>query len=150
MGIQQSKGKATWWQWLIIPPIILLLLPVAVGMLLLFAISSVSLHICVWLLWCTRGRDILFVYSNSPVWHDYLEQRLLPWLEDRAVVLNWSDRSRWRFPPTLAVSRFIISVASANSTHWRWCSGRSDEHESLGSGSRSASSNTVILSLCTS
>jgi hypothetical protein len=102
MRIERSNGKAIWWQWLIIPPIILLLLPVALGLLLLFVIFSVALHICIWLLWCTQGRDILFVYSNSPVWHDYLEQRLLPLLEDRAVVLNWSDRSRWRFPPTLA------------------------------------------------
>ena len=106
MESQKSKTNASRWQWLIIPPIILLLLPVVVGMLLLVVISSVSLHIAIWLLWCTRGRDILFVYSNSPVWHDYIEQRLLPWLEDRAVFLNWSDRSRWRFPPTLARMAF--------------------------------------------
>src|SRR5918996_5940543 len=102
MGTQESKSKATKWQWLIVAPAILLLLPIVIGMLVLFVISSVSLHICIWLLWCTRGRDILFVYSDSPVWHDYVEQRFLPWLGNRAVVLNWSDRSRWRFPPTLA------------------------------------------------
>lgn len=102
MGTQESKSKATWWQWLIADPLILLLLPVVLGMLVLFVISTASLHICIWLLWCTRGRDILFVYSDSPVWHDYVEQRFLPWLGDRAVVLNWSDRSRWQFPPTLA------------------------------------------------
>lgn len=116
MGIQRSNGKAIWWQWLIIPPIILLLLPVAVGMLLLFVIFSVALHICIWLLWCTQGRDILFVYSNSPVWHDYLEQRLLPLLGDRAVVLNWSDRSEPAVSANLARMALHYSVASANSS----------------------------------
>jgi len=37
------------------------------------------------------GRDILLVYSDSPIWHDYIEERILPHLGERAVVLNWSQ-----------------------------------------------------------
>jgi hypothetical protein len=106
MKIQSLPSKSKRWRWLTLLPLTLLIVPVGLGMLALFVISSVSLHICIWLLWCTRGRDILFVYSNSPVWHDYVEQHLLPWLRGRAVVLNWSDRNLWRFLPTLAHMAF--------------------------------------------
>lgn len=43
-----------------------------------------------------QGRRLLFVYSNSPVWQEYLEVNWLPRLADVAVVLNWSERRRWR------------------------------------------------------
>jgi hypothetical protein len=43
-----------------------------------------------------RGRDVLFVYSESPIWQTYIEDNILPRLGDRAVVLNWSQRARWR------------------------------------------------------
>ncbi|MBZ5727735.1 MAG: hypothetical protein LAP87_22405 [Acidobacteriia bacterium] len=38
---------------------------------------------------------MLLVYSDSPVWHAYIEQQFLPYLGRRAVVLNWSERNRW-------------------------------------------------------
>jgi hypothetical protein len=68
-----------------------------------------ALHLAVWLLWRPRGKNILFVYSHSPLWQDYLESRILPHLEERAIILNWSDRKKWerRFSlPVLALSYF--------------------------------------------
>jgi hypothetical protein len=62
---------------------------------LLWALISVVLSVLVWMLWCTRGKDILFVYSDSPVWHDYLEEHILPRIAARSVVLNWSERRHW-------------------------------------------------------
>lgn len=59
-------------------------------------VSTVCLHIVIWAWWCFRGRDILFVYSDSPIWHDYIEQQVLPRLGERAVVLNLSHLTRWR------------------------------------------------------
>jgi hypothetical protein len=41
-------------------------------------------------------KDTLFVYSNSPIWHDYMMRQVLPLVHDRAIVLNWSERSTWR------------------------------------------------------
>ena len=41
--------------------------------------------------------DPLFVYSDSPIWHEYIVQHFLPYLGERAVILNWSDRKLWRF-----------------------------------------------------
>ena len=74
-------------------PVIFLL---AVMALVFFVLTSLSLHILIWICWCLRGRDILFVYSDSPLWHDYMEQRLLPPIRQRAIVLNWSQRKLWR------------------------------------------------------
>lgn len=37
----------------------------------------------------------IVVYSNSPNWQQYIEQRWIPLLAEKVVVLNWSDRSRW-------------------------------------------------------
>jgi hypothetical protein len=41
-------------------------------------------------------RDLLIVYSNSPNWQRYIEQHWLPKWGDRAVLLNWSDRTLWQ------------------------------------------------------
>jgi hypothetical protein len=86
-------------RWLIALVIVFspIILVVVVMALALFIITSICLHVLIWTFWCIRGRDILLVYSDSPIWHDYIEQRLLPTIRDRAVVLNWSQRKRWRF-----------------------------------------------------
>jgi hypothetical protein len=42
-----------------------------------------------------EGKDLLLVYSNSPHWQAYVEQTWLPRWGKRAVILNWSERSRW-------------------------------------------------------
>lgn len=41
------------------------------------------------------GRDVLVVTSDSPTWSGYMRDVFLPRLKDRAVVINWSERSRW-------------------------------------------------------
>jgi hypothetical protein len=73
-----------------------LILPLILFALVLFALHRLSLYLLVWLLWLPKGKDILFVYSNSPIWHDYMTQQVLPLVQDRSVVLNWSERSTWR------------------------------------------------------
>ncbi len=91
----RPKRKLTWRQIAVLIPVIpyaLLYLAVALPLLALY---SLCLRIAVWSWWCLRGRDILFVYSDSPVWQDYIEQRILPRLGERAIVLNWSERKRW-------------------------------------------------------
>jgi hypothetical protein len=46
----------------------------------------------------------LFVHSNSPVWQDHIEKEILPRLPKRSIVLNWSERKKWR--PSLAAMVF--------------------------------------------
>ena len=91
------KPKTKWSQVALFIPLAPLLLVVVVLWLVFFLASTIFLHIAVWSWWCIRGRDILFVYSDSPIWHDYIEEQVLPRLGERALVLNWSQRTRWRF-----------------------------------------------------
>jgi hypothetical protein len=41
------------------------------------------------------GKFILFVYSDSPNWKEYIEDNMLPRIEKYAVLLNWSQRKEW-------------------------------------------------------
>jgi hypothetical protein len=68
------------------------LLLVVLGPYLLYGLA---LHVAVWLAWHPRGKRVLLVYSDSPVWKARVEQELLPRLAARAVVLNWSQRQQW-------------------------------------------------------
>jgi hypothetical protein len=76
-------------------PFLLLLSP----FLLLYAafhwMRRLILHFLIWLIWLRKGKDILFVSSDSPIWHDYMAFEILPLLKGRAVVLNWSERQKW-------------------------------------------------------
>jgi hypothetical protein len=86
-----------WWQ----VPLIVLIVVAAVPVILVAGavqlLFSAALHISIWILWCARGRDVLFVSSDSPVWGPYVSDKLLARLGERAVILNWSERKKWRF-----------------------------------------------------
>ena len=90
----------------IIPAVFLFIVlsPLIIIALTFHLLAGLLLNTAVWCCWCVRGRYVLFVYSDSPIWHDYVESHILPRLGDRAVVLNWSHRSRWR--RTLSVLAF--------------------------------------------
>ena len=75
--------------------------------LLLDGTYRMLLRVLVWALWCSRGRDILLVYSDSPNWREYIEETILPRVTPRAVVLNWSERSQWRSSLATRVLRSI-------------------------------------------
>ncbi len=78
--------------------LVVLLLPIILLALLMFGLSMLyhgALYLLVWLVWLPKGKDILFVYSDSPIWRDYMTREILPLVERRAVVLNWSERSKW-------------------------------------------------------
>jgi len=45
--------------------------------------------------WGSAGKRLVLVYSNSPNWQVYVEERWLPRLHTVAVVLNWSERVQW-------------------------------------------------------
>ena len=84
----------------------LVLLSIAIPLLLL-ALPFLLVYGIIWWFWgyvlahwCWRahgrhGRDVLFVYSNSPNWEAYIEENILPRIRDRAVILNWSERKLW-------------------------------------------------------
>ena len=76
-------------------PVLLLLLPLVVLVLGIYFLYGLALQVLIWSCWCTRGTRVLLVYSDSPVWHDYLEREVIPRLPQRTVVLNWSERRQW-------------------------------------------------------
>lgn len=104
MSNPKPKPRAKRWHVALFIPLVPLLLATVMVWLLFFLVSTVCLHIAIWSWWCIRGRDILFLYSDSPVWYDYIQQRLLPDLGERAVVLNWSQRKSWR----LSLARMAV------------------------------------------
>ena len=76
--------------------LLVIFLPILIPWLIFYIISIVVLHIAVWLFWCIRGKNVLFVYSNSPNWQEYIEQNIIPKLPQDSVILNWSERKKWR------------------------------------------------------
>jgi len=72
------------------------ILPLALIGLILHLLFRAVLYLLVWSLWLPKGKDILLVFSQSPVWHEYMVTHVLPLIEQRAIVLNWSERSNWK------------------------------------------------------
>ena len=72
-----------------------LLLAWAVVYIPFFLIWGAVLRIWFWRVHASRGRFILFVYSDSPNWQSYVEANILPQIRHHAVILNWSERRNW-------------------------------------------------------
>ena len=74
-----------------------LVIPLAIFVVAIYLVHGAALNAIVWLLWCTRGKHVLLVYSDSPIWHDYIEENIIPHLPRSGIVLNWSERlmRRW-------------------------------------------------------
>ena len=75
--------------------LLLLILPLALVAYALHFFYRIALYLLVWTLWLPRGKDILLVSSDSPIWHDYMATQVLPLVQERAVALNWSERKKW-------------------------------------------------------
>ena len=131
MNTAKPKPKVKWWQIALIVPFVPVIVAIAGTAFILFLVSTICLHITIWAWWCLRGRDILFVYSDSPIWRDYIEKQILPHIGERTIVLNchsvtagvfrllgWrsitseaivsSIRSRSSFVPSAARERFAF------------------------------------------
>ena len=88
-------------QWLIwlVAPLLIVLLPFLLAAVLLWLVIVLVIKLViiigVWFAWNPRGKDTLVVYSRSPYWQEYFEARLIPQIESRSLLLNWSDRACW-------------------------------------------------------
>lgn len=83
-----------------------LVLPLALLSIALYFLYRFVLYVLMWSLWLPRGKDILFVFSDSPIWSEYMTAEVLPLVQERAVVLNWSQRRKWgRWSLPVAVFR---------------------------------------------
>lgn len=86
--------------------ILVVLLPIALLVLALYLLVGLVLHVVVWVAWLPRGKSVLIVSSESPVWKDYMADRVVAALRDRSVVLHWSGRGGWPRWPTLEILVF--------------------------------------------
>ena len=64
--------------------------------------------------WSAQGKDLLIVYSNNPQSAPHVEQEWLPRWRDRAVVLNWSDRTQWPESPEVDLFRAVVGRKEHN------------------------------------
>jgi hypothetical protein len=72
-----------------------IILPLALITVIFYLPYRIALYMLIWALWLPRGKDVLLVYSDSPIWHEYIVSEVLPLVQERAVVLNWSERNTW-------------------------------------------------------
>ena len=79
---------------IVLVPLLIVLVPV---ILMVYLLETALLHVVVWLMWSSRGIELVYVYSNSPHWQEYIEKNILPRLPSQAIVLNWSERKTWKF-----------------------------------------------------
>jgi hypothetical protein len=77
-------------------PLLVLLFPVLLLCAVSYWIYRITLYLLIWLSWLRSGKDVLFIYSDSPIWHEYMTTQILPVVQERAVVLNWSERKTWQ------------------------------------------------------
>jgi hypothetical protein len=105
-----SETRRPWWGW----PLLAVLLPFVVVAGVLRLVTAVFLLLVVWLTWCPRGRYVLVVYSNSPIWREYFEQNVIPTVGSRCVVLNWSDRKQWRYSVQVALFKLFAGTRNFN------------------------------------
>ena len=54
-----------------------------------------GLKVRFWVRHGRKGKVILFVYSDSSNWKDYIETNILPCIEAHSIILNWSKRREW-------------------------------------------------------
>ena len=72
-----------------------IILPLLIVGLFLHFLNNIVIYLFVWVWWLPKGKDVLYVSSESPIWKEYMETEVFPLVAERAIVLSWSARSKW-------------------------------------------------------
>lgn len=104
MGIISPKQRSTGSKALI-AFLLIIISPILVVAVLLDLLWGAILYLAIWLTW--REKLIVFVYSDSPTWKDYIGREILPSLQGRAVILNWSERKKWKTSVAVLAFRYF-------------------------------------------
>jgi hypothetical protein len=86
--------------------------PILIVAVLLYLLWGIILCVAVWLTW--RKPRVLFVYSNSPIWKDYVEREIIPHIKGFAVILNWSERKNWKNSLSVILFRYFGGYRNFN------------------------------------
>ena len=84
---------------------LILFLPILLIAAVFYMLWGAILYVSVWL--TGRKQYVLFVYSNSSIWKDYVEREIIPRIKEKAVILNWSERKSWRSSLPTFVFRYF-------------------------------------------
>jgi hypothetical protein len=99
MALRQEKSIARrFWdaaRFVLLLPFLPLVLALLVIGLIFIILNRIIIYPLIWFRWSPNGKDVLFVSSDSPIWHEYMQTKILPLVAERAIVLNWSERSKW-------------------------------------------------------
>jgi hypothetical protein len=76
-------------------PVTVIVVPLALVAVTLYLLHRLAVYLLVRALWLPKGKDVLVVLSESPIWQDYMTAEIVPLVRKRAVVLNWSERKKW-------------------------------------------------------
>ena len=76
--------------------------PILLIAVLIYSLWGAILYLTIWL--TSKKPFVVFVYSDSPIWKDYVEREIIPHIQNRAIILNWSERRNWK--NSLAVLAF--------------------------------------------
>ena len=71
-----------------------IILPLAIVGVILNFLNKAVVYLLVWVWWLPKGKDVLYVSSDSPIWKEYMETEVFPLVAKRAIVLSWSARSK--------------------------------------------------------
>ena len=92
--------KAKSWQVVLLAPLIFVIILIVLPFITVFgiahAINGIRLKRKYRAKWGTESKFVLLVYSESPVWQEYIEENIVPKLQPNVVLLNWSERAEWR------------------------------------------------------
>ena len=89
--------------------------PALIPLALILALAWGWMHVVAWVWVGGASQRVLFVYSDSPLWHQYCEEKVIPHLPQRSKLLNWSLRREWRwYDPSVALARFFGGRYSYN------------------------------------
>jgi hypothetical protein len=101
-GSSKSRRLPGFLGLLLVPLLVIYAIPfVFVG-----GVYRTLVNLSVWWLWCRRGKDVFYMSSQSPVWREYMETHILPLVQERAVIVDWTERRELeRFSLKAAVAR---------------------------------------------
>jgi hypothetical protein len=85
--------------------LLIMLSPILIIAVFFYLLWGAILYIAIWLTW--RKQFVLFVYSDSPTWKEYIEREILPYIQDYAAILNWSERRNWKSSPAVLAFRYF-------------------------------------------
>ena len=92
--------------------LLILLSPILIIALFFYLLWGAILYIAIWLTW--RKQRLLFVYSDSPIWKEYIATKVIPKLQKHAVILNWSERKAWKNSLAILAFRYFGGYRNFN------------------------------------